>query len=719
MDESNYILEQGERVDLPHTWNTNNDRYRGLTLYQKVVSINSEHKEGELYLEFLGANSVCKVYLNGTFIGEHRGGYSTFRFCITDKYIWDKENLLQVYVDNATTKDVSPLGGDFTIYGGLYRDVNLICTSKAHFDLCYWGTKGVLIHTEMDKNKSGVVQIESHTVASEDMEIVYEIYSQNKQLISSKRVSVRKDKISFLIQSPELWKGIESPALYLLKAYLMKDSEITDQIELHFGFRECKLTADKGFFLNEKHLFIQGVAKHQDFEGIGNAISKIHMDKDMELIKEIGANSVRLSHYQHDQYMYDLCDKEGMVVWAEIPMLSMPDNSEGLQNAENQLKELILQNIHHPSICFWGVQNEIAMNGESISMYQKVEHLNSIAHQVLPNGITASANMYYVKNNSQLNFITDMLGYNLYYGWYYGNIDDLSEWIEQFHRDNPQIALGISEYGVDSNLKFHSEDPKIKDYSEEYQALYHEITYPIICNHTFMWGSYAWNMFDFGSDIRHEGGTIGKNCKGLVSFDRETRKDSFYYYKANWSQEPFIQIANKRFVNRAKSEIDIKIYSNQTQVSLYVNGKNISTINGDKVFRFNNVRLEKGENEITATAGDCMDKAVFVLCDAPDKSYIFVDPNPEVNVKNWFTQKTGEADLFPENCYSVMDTLGDLMQNEEAWNLVKEMVPKAAARAIPGAPVTLIWVFNKMSGVYKEDYIKEVNSRLTLIHKKK
>lgn len=718
IDETQYFIEENEKkINLPHSWNSEGDFTRGVGLYQKKFTISEKHKNEKLFLEFLGANSVCRVYLNGHFIGEHRGGYSLFRFPIKDRYLWGEENLLSVVVDNSVTEDVSPLFGDFAIYGGLYRDVNLICVDENHFDLEYWGTNGVLVHSEVNESGQGEIHLEVHPITTEDLQIKVEVYNCIDDMVKESIYPAKMDKYVITIDNPRLWQGKKDPALYKVKTYLQSNDKVFDYVENTIGFRKVHYTSDKGVFLNEEHVRINGVSKHQDFEGKGNAITPVEMERDMELIREIGANALRLSHYQHHPYVYDLCDREGLIVWAEIPMMSMPQADGVLQNAENQLRELILQNMHHPSICCWGIQNEIAMQGESIAMYRGVEQLNKLAHELLPNCITTSANMYHVKNNSPLNFITDIQGYNLYYGWYYGEEKDLGDWMDKFHEENPTVALGISEYGADCNLQFHSDNPKVKDYSEEFQSVYHEKTYDAILSKPYIWGSFLWNMFDFGSAIRNEGGCVGRNNKGLVTFDRTIKKDAFYFYKAHWSKEEFVHICEKRFANRHKTSMDVKVYSNLTSVSLYVNGKYFDKVEGDKVFIFKNVPLKDGNNIIEAFGGSNKDCATFNKVEEEDKSYIFIDPNPGINVQNWFTQEQGEVDLFPEGYYSIMDKVGDLMENEEAWRTINEICPKLTERATKGSPVTLIWVANKLSSIIKEEDIKKLNARLIQIKK--
>lgn len=722
-----FELCDGQFVDLPHTWNKNGNVDRGRYVYVKDLDIDKAHKQDKLYLEFLGANTVCQVYLNDRFIGEHRGGYSTFRFELTQFYSWDGKNQLKVYVDNSQTEDVSPLLGDFTIYGGLYRSVNLICVGESHFDLMFHGSSGVILRPELDSDSRGILDIESHIVAHKDVKINYTLCDQDGRIVADECMDLPlNDKAilrsSITIDNCRMWKGKEDPYLYDFEAKLIIDDTIMDQIKIKTGFRKRSLDSDKGFLLNDKHFRINGVAKHQDFEGVGNAITSECLREDFDLIDDIGANSVRLSHYQHNQETYDICDSEGYVVWAEIPMMSMPDSSSLLDNAKEQLRELVYQNSHHPSICFWGIQNEIAMGGESLQMYKGVNDLNDLFHQILPKGISASANMYFVKNDSTLNFITDLLGYNHYFGWYYGKEEELNDWLDCFHKENPQVKLGISEYGADCNLKFHSDQPKVKDYSEEFQAVYHEKTYKIIESKPYLWGSYVWNMFDFGSSVRNEGGTVGKNAKGLVTFDRKVKKDAFYFYKSRWSDHKFVHLCEKRFVKRSHEKINIKAYSNLNELSLYVNDEFISMKSCDSVFIFEDIPLKMGENKVRVIGSvdneDFHDESIWIRTEEKEESYVFVDPNPGLNVENWFTQEKSELDYFPEGYYSIKDKIGNLMKSKEAWDILREKAPQIVERATPDAPITLLWVFNKMRAVFTEEDIMDINNELIKIKKK-
>ncbi len=719
VNELSYKVEKFQQIDVPHTWNNVDYNLRQKAIYQKNIMIDKKHIGQDIYVEFFAVNSVSRVIFNGVLLGEHRGGYSTFRFKIDEHYDWNGENILTVVVDNSITLDVSPLMGDFTIYGGIYRDVNIVCVDKTHYDLEFFGSQGIIIDSFVNDSNEGVLKVLPLVVTTEQAVNYFEVVNAVGEVVSTTEVLADSKECEITINTPTLWNGVENPYMYVLNAYLKVGDIVRDHVEIPFGFRKCSLSPSEGFFLNDKVVRINGISKHQDFAEVGNAITKEMMDIDFAIIQEIGANSVRLSHYQHDDYFYDLCDKAGLIVWAEIPMLSMPEVDGVLENAELQLKELIYQNIHHPSICFYGIQNEIAMEGESLAMYQGVNQLNDLVHSISKNIITASANMYFVKNNSPLNKITDLQGYNQYYGWYYDEIKDLSTWIDGFHKENPNVALGISEYGADSNTKFHSEDPKVKDYTEEFSALYHEETYAIINSKEFLWGSYLWNLFDFGSAIRDEGGVKGQNTKGLVTIDRKIKKDAFYYYKAMWSSEPFVHIAEKRFKNRTSEKINIKVYSNQDEVTLIVNDVEVGTQKGKAIFNFADVVLDKTENTVKVVSGKLEDTAVFVKVAEADLSYVYVDAKPGINVENWFTQKTGEVDMFPEDSYSILDTIGDLLENEEAWKIVCEMAPKATERAKPGAEVSLLWVINKLRSIFDEEDVKKLNAELIKVKKNK
>lgn len=704
----------GQPVRLPHVWNKEDASREGARLYTTSFHW-SASAEKKMFLEFGAVAGAAKVWVNEQPIGEHRGGYACFRFEVTDA-LREGKNTVAVLADNTRYPDINPLMGDFNNYGGIYRTVTLIETGCAHFDLLYHGTSGLDLTVSVE-NGIGILTASSHTVGGDVVE--YELL-EGQRMIAQASAPADGSSVILKIEQPRLWDGMADPHLYTCRARLLAGGEVADEVSLPCGFRTIRMTADKGLFLNGRHIHIDGVAKHQDREGAGCAPTEAQLDEDFALIREIGANAVRLSHYQHPQYFYDLCDQNGLLVWAEIPMLSMPDGNDAVvENAKQQLTELILQNRHHPAIYCWGVQNEIAMMGESLEMYRKTGELNALVKKLDPSRLSACANLYCVKNNSQLNFITDLVGYNIYYGWYYGEMEDYSSFFQKFRTDNPQVPLGVSEYGVDCSTGYHSDAPQRKDYSEEFQALFHETVYPQIAAREDLWGSYVWNMFDFGSAIRDEGGVKGKNCKGLVSFDRKTKKDAFYYYKAQWSSEPFVYITGRRYQKRCGDQTTVKVYSNQPEVTLTVNGTVFSALRGKIVFLFEQVPLAQGDTRLTVTAGECTDEIILSRVEKPESSYIFVDPHPEINVKNWFTMGQSEDDLFPEGRFSVMDEIGDLQASREAWALLEEMTPEITAdeRTKKMTTMPLLRIINRMGGVYSEDLVKELNKKLSQICK--
>lgn len=463
---------------------------------------------------------------------------------------------------------------------------------------------------------------------------------------------------------------------------------------------------------------LHGVAKHQDSDSVFSAATMDQWQRDIALIHEIGANAIRLSHYPHPTEVYDLCDKYGFVVWAEIPLLKLTENETLFANAKQQLKEMVLQNMHHPSICFWGLQNEIAIYGEFPFMTEKMKALNEIAHALDSTRLTACANLNVVHPESTLNQITDVTAYNIYYGWYYGDFADNGKFLDDFHKTNPNMPLAILEYGADASIKFHSADPKVNDYSEEFQALYHETVYPMIAQRDFVWGSFVWNMFDFTSPIRQTADVKNRNIKGLVTFDRQTRKDSFFYYKAMWAKDPFVYIAGKRYQNRAEESISVKVYSNQPNVTLTINGKTVTqaVLNGNTVF--SNIALNMGANRITAQSGHTSDEATFYRKTEEDPSYTYVDQHPGLNVRNWFLDEKEEAELFPKGFLSIRSTINELLANEKAMQTIDRRMPDVGAgmRDMVGTfELDIFFAFAKPD--YSEEEIRTLNAELTKIKK--
>lgn len=658
-----------ETVSLPHTWYREDDPYHGLVLYRRKLEVEDGWKNA--FLEFEGADQRCRVFVNGREIGEHKGAYARFRFPVPEAALKSGELRIEALLDNRVSADVSPNFGDFTIFGGLYRNVNLLVTSEDHFDYCYYGTDGVIARATVDETGCGLLELEPHVCTDKTGALVAYTLTGPEGELAAEGCAAANESCSLRVAEPKLWNGKKAPRLYTLRAALQVDGEAVDETVIRLGFRSISMSPEEGLRLNGELVKLHGVAKHQDRAGVFSAVSREQIDEDFALIREIGANAIRLSHYQHPQHTYDRCDEDGLLVWAEVPMLKMTENGALYANIEQQLIELVLQNIHHPSIFCWGIQNEIGMFRDAPFMHEECRVLTALAKRLDPNRLVTAANLYNVKPVSQLNAITDMVGYNLYFGWYYGEMADYSKYLDNYHALRPEMPLGISEYGVDCNVKLHSENPKVKDYSEEYQALWHETVYPILQSKDYLWGSFIWNMFDFSSDRRNEGGVRFINGKGLVSHDRTLRKDAFYYYKAVWSDEPFVHLCASRFVRRARERIDVKIYTNLPRVTLWKDGEKIGIgeNNGNGTVLLRDVALAPGINQLWAVSGDCEDRCLFERVEKPEESYRLPEESGGA-VRNWFLS---DDDTVKEGYYSIMDTAEDVLSG--ARSVLVRFVP--------------------------------------------
>ena len=604
-------------MDLPHTWNARdgqdggNDYWRGTCIYRTHFAAPQFNTAShQVWIQFDGVNASAHVVLNGSPVCNHDGGYSTFRANITE--LLRDENELTVEVDNSKNDRVYPQKADFTFYGGIYRDVSLMVVSKNHFTLDYFGGPGIRI-TPTVQGADASVQVTTWHDGEGEVSI---------ELLDAAGNTVATGKgpdITLTIFNAHLWNGVKDPYLYSCKARLVVNGTVEDEITTRFGVRSFKVDPKKGFFLNGKSYPLHGVSRHQDRKGLGNAITREMHDEDMALIKEIGANTIRLAHYQHDQYFYDLCDEVGMVVWAEIPYISehMPN---GRENTISQMKELIIQNYNHPCIVCWGVSNEITISTkDKKDMLDNHRQLNDLCHEMDKTRLTTLACYAMCGPFNRSAHITDMVSWNLYLGWYVPGfiLNDL--WMGFFHLCFPNRPFGYSEYGAEGMPNLHSTHPHRGDHTEEYQAKYHEYMLRCFKRHPWMWATHVWNMFDFAADARDQGGEPGMNHKGLVTFDRKTKKDSFYLYKAWWSDEAFVHICSKRFVERTGSTATVKVYSNQSTVALYVNGNKVGEQTGEHVFTFK-VPLN-GELHIQAVAGDRTDESVIRHVDTPNPEY--------------------------------------------------------------------------------------------------
>lgn len=681
-------LGKKETVNLPHTWNAYDGQggeityYKGKAVYTKVL----EKLPGKVYAEFDGVNNRCRVLINGREVGTHKGGYSVFRFEITD-FLTSPKNFIEVEVDNSNSKNVYPETADFTFYGGIYRGVKIIYdVPETHFSLTDAGSKGVYITPKIN----GDIYVKALVGGySSNTEILYEVLDKDEKVVAS-----AKDRCRLHVKDPILWNGLENPYLYTLRASLTVDGEKTDEVKLRFGFREIKFDANEGCFLNGNYIKLKGVSRHQDREGLGNALTINEHTEDLQLIKEVGANSIRLAHYQQASDFYDLCDEMGFLVWAEVPVISR-FSAKKQENALSQLEELIKQNMHHASIFCWGVENEITISGSpNAKLINAIKELNDYAHFLDPSRPTTCAQVTMCGVDSPLNSITDILGYNHYFGWYIKTWDGIDEWLPKYKAANPNQPLCLSEYGAEAVLGYYSDAPYQGDYSEGYQARLHQHYLETICATKWLWGSYVWNMFDFGSSMRNEGGVRGRNNKGLVTFDRKTKKDSFYVYKAFWSDERFVHIEGSRYKYRTIGKHDVRVESNCKSVTL-VCGDYKKTIRGEHVFTFEDVPFEKGENTVTVSSGNISETAVFEGVEEYPREYSLPDGCSSM-VRNWFVEPTDSEEDDPSH-FGLNDYVGDLLKNEE----IKGMLSGVAGNLISNPLVVLLTKRIKIGTILK------------------
>ncbi|MDO4154315.1 MAG: glycoside hydrolase family 2 TIM barrel-domain containing protein [Clostridia bacterium] len=640
-------------VNLPHTWNAidgqdgGNDYYRGTCMYVKTLDREEIPTADRYYLELKGANSSADVYLNGEKLAHHDGGYSTWRVEITDQL--KKGTQIAVAVDNAENDRVYPQMADFTFYGGLYRDVNLIAVSDSHFDLEYYGGPGIAVMPTVNGD-SATVEIETYlTDAKAGQTVKYTVLDAEGNTVATAETAADSPKVTVELSNVHLWNGRKDPYLYTVNAELCAGGEVLDNISTRFGCRTFKIDPEKGFFLNGVSYPLRGVSRHQDRWGLGNALLPEHHKEDMELICEMGANTIRLAHYQHDQYFYDLCDEKGLVIWAEIPYISkhMPT---GRENTVSQMKELITQNYNHPSIVVWGLSNEISMNGSDADLVDNHKMLNDLVHEMDKTRLTTVAVVSMCDIHDEYLQVPDVLSFNHYFGWYGGDTSMNGPWFDKFHAEFPNIPVGMSEYGCEA-LNWHTSNPTQGDYTEEYQAYYHEELIKQLFTRPYIWATHVWNMFDFGADARNEGGENGQNHKGLVTFDRKYKKDSFYAYKAWLSDEPFVHICGKRYVDRVEDTTKVTVYSNLPEVELFANGKSLGKQTSDVHFFYFDVP-NSGETKLTAVAGDCTDESIIRKVDTFNEDYRLKEKGA---ILNWFDITA------PDGYFSLNDKLSDIL----------------------------------------------------------
>jgi len=621
-----------ETVDLPHSWNAvdgqdgGNDYFRGTAYYAKTLTKAELPAADRYYLEIRGANSSATVYMDGKELATHHGGYSTWRVDITDALA--DESLLCISVDNSPNETVYPQMADFTFYGGIYRDVNIICVNESHFDLDYFGAPGIQITPVMEGDNANVEVEVFLTNAKEGQTVRYTVYDKEENVVA--QTETAETTANFVIENAHKWHGLKDPYLYCCEAELVEGGEVIDNVCSRFGCRSFKIDPDNGFILNGEEYPLRGVSRHQDRWGVGNALTRAHHEEDIDLICEVGCTTIRLAHYQHDQYFYDLCDEKGLVIWAEIPYISkhMPT---GRENTITQMKELIAQNYNHPSIVVWGLSNEISIGGSTEDLLENHRILNDLCHEMDKTRLTTIAAVSMCKMDDPYLQIPDVVSYNHYFGWYGGDTSMNGPWFDKFHAMHPTIPIGCSEYGCEA-LNWHTSDPRQGDYTEEYQAYYHEELIRQLFSRKYMWATHVWNMFDFGADGRNEGGENGQNHKGLVTFDRKYKKDSFYAYKAWLSDEPFVHLCGKRYIDRVEDVTKVTVYSNQKSVELFANGKSLGVKEAaDHFFYFEVPNV--GETKLEVVSGELKDEGTIRKVEKFNEDYRLKE---EGAVLNWF-----------------------------------------------------------------------------------
>ncbi len=668
----NEVPKDWDFVNVPHSWNAidgqdgDSDYYRGTCCYVKKLDKSELPEADKYYLEIQGANSSAKVYVGGKELAEHHGGYSTWRVDVTEAL--KDSDIIAITVDNAANETVYPQVADFTFYGGLYRDVNLICVNESHFDLSYYGGPGIQV-TPVINGTDATVQVNTFVTNGKlGQTIRYTVYDAAEAVIATTEAA--DTSVELTIPNVHLWNGRKDPYLYCCEAELLEDGKVIDSVCTRFGCRTFQIDSDKGFILNGEAYPLRGVSRHQDRWGFGNALTHEHHIEDVELICEVGCTTIRLAHYQHDQFFYDLCDEKGLVIWAEIPYISqhMPT---GRENTISQMKELIVQNYNHPSIVVWGLSNEISMKGDKDpDLLENHNILNDLCHEMDKTRLTTIAAVSPCPIDSPYIQIPDVVSYNHYFGWYGGDTSMNGPWFDNFHKTHPNIPIGISVYGCEA-LNWHTSDPKQGDYTEEYQAYYHEELIKQIAERPYLWATHVWNMFDFGADTRNEGGENGQNHKGLMTFDRKYKKDSFYAYKAWLNPEPMVHICGKRYVDRVEDVTKVTVYSNCESVELFANGVSLGVQknNGMPFFYFEVPNV--GETTLMAVAGELKDESKIRKVAEFNEAYRLRE---KTAILNWFDITEVEGHL------SLNDKMSDIMATLQGkmllGGLFMKMMPK-------------------------------------------
>lgn len=613
-----------KKVTLPHTWNANylegtHSYNREMMVYKRALEVTPDMQEKRLFLYFEGVNSVANVFVNHQTVGQHLGGYTAFCFEITD-FVHSGKNALELWVSNAYRADILPINGDFNVYGGIHRPCHLLVTEKNCISPLFYASPGVFIHQDQITDKEAAITVESMLSLKgmkEGLVVETTVTDAEGKMVASACTSVNGEVVrqSLRVENPILWNGKKNPYLYKVNVALYEGDRLVDEIEQSIGFRYFRADPEKGFFLNGQLLDLYGFCRHEDVAGKGSALVRSDYEKDMDLINEVGATAMRLAHYPHGETVYDLCDENGIVVWTEIPMCGPGGydftgylHNEGFEdNARQITKELVYQKFNHPSICFWGIFNELLItDGKRFQAYDDpvpfVKEINALYKQIDPSRITAFATCV-----DQTNYLgcADLIAWNKYFDWN-NSYQSACDFFDAVKANSNYQPAGVSEYGAAGNINQHAciveGNVKLSSrmHPEEYQAICHEGYWKAFAERPYLWAKFIWQFSDMQSAIRNEGDTPGINDKGLITYDRKIPKDAFYFYKANWNPKPMLYISSRRFTERTNANVQVKVYSNLRESILYVNGKKVGKQKKDSLNRmvWNDVVLSKGRNEI-------------------------------------------------------------------------------------------------------------------------
>lgn len=618
-----------ESVTLPHTWNAQDGQgglkahpenpegyYRGPGWYAHPLDVTAAWKNKRVFIRFEAASTVAQVYLNGKLLGEHRGGFTAFCFELTKELRFDHPNELRVRVDNTERDDVLPLTGDFNVNGGLYRPAQLIVTDPVCISPLDYASPGIYLTikelTEAEATVEVKTIVSNGSKSSPVIRIETRILDGKSQLLltATDSVTLQAGETKPVVQivktsSPHIWQGRKDPFLYSVLASVTSGPDIKDSVTESLGLRTVAITNEQGFLLNGKPYPIHGVNAHQDLRDKGWAMSDADHDADMKLMLDMGVNAIRLAHYPQSEYVHDLCDRNGILLWDEIPLVNALRNSPGFkENASQQLREMILQLYNHPSAAFWGMFNELDVRDDHFSA-EVLGQLKREQRELDPTRLNVAASCNF---GNVFDTIPDWICYNPYSGWFSGVPGDLTKYIDDRYRENKNKRIGLSEYGAGANPAQHREGELKRPraygdfHPEEWQAYVHEQDWAQIKDNPKLWGSFLWCMFDFDSSHRNEGGMPGVNDKGLVTANRQIRKDAYYFYQANWSDTSMVHINGRRLVDHKNALTDITVYSNCPSIELKLNGKSLGIVEPDAlhICRWKNVHLKPGTNALEA-----------------------------------------------------------------------------------------------------------------------